>query len=289
MPMPRDIGVIDTMIGLPVKEYLTTAYKEIARGYVGGNLPDVDKFPAGYMFKGVPEIEDVGDPVEHLISEMDRVGIDIGAVGFRDDAHGHKMAAEYPDRFFRLTSVDPNRGMDGIRDLEVAVREHGVRGVHIFPAGLLPQVPINDKKMYPIYAKCVELDIPIFLNAGVPGPRVPMDCQYVGHFDEVCWFFPELRIVARHGCEPWEELMVKLMIKWPNLHYSPSAFAPKHYPQAILDYANTRGADKFVFAGYYPAGLSLDRTFAELDELELNDDVWPKFLRENALRIFGEG
>ena len=42
-----------------------------------------------------------------------------------------------------------------------------------FPAGLTPQVPINDKKFYPIYAKCVELDIPICVCAGVPGPRVP--------------------------------------------------------------------------------------------------------------------
>ncbi len=36
--------------------------------------------------------------------------------------------------------------------------------------------------------------------------------------------------------------MVKLMLKWPNLYYSTSAFAPKHYPKAIIDYANSRGA-----------------------------------------------
>jgi len=40
-------------------------------------------------------------------------------------------------------------------------------------------------------------------NAGVPGPRVPMDCQHVRHFDQVCYDFPELRIVMRHGAEPW--------------------------------------------------------------------------------------
>ena len=32
----------------------------------------------------------------------------------------------------------------------------------MFPAGTFPQVAINDKKMYPIYAKCVELGIPVF-------------------------------------------------------------------------------------------------------------------------------
>ena len=39
--------------------------------------------------------------------------------------------------------------------------------------GLIPQVPINDKKMYPIYAKCVELDVPIIVYAGVPGSAHP--------------------------------------------------------------------------------------------------------------------
>ena len=55
-----------------------------------------------------------------------------------------------------------------------------------FPAGYLPQVPINDKKMYPFSAKCVELDIPMVINAGVPGPRLPMACQDVALLDEGC-------------------------------------------------------------------------------------------------------
>ena len=74
-----------------------------------------------------------------------------------------------------------------------------------FPAGLYPQVAVNDKKFYPIYAKCVELDIPFCSTAGVPGPRVPFAPQDVAHIDEVCWFFPELKFVTRHGCEPWTD------------------------------------------------------------------------------------
>ena len=97
--------------------------------------------------------------------------------------------------------------------------------------GCYPQVPINDKKLYPIYAKCVELDIPIFVYAGVPGPRVPMACQDVAHIDEVCWFFPELKFVMRHGCEPWTDLAVKLMLKWPNLYYSTSRVRAEALPR----------------------------------------------------------
>jgi hypothetical protein len=178
--------------------------------------------------------------------------------------------------------------MEGVRRI---VREHeelGIRSVGAFPCGLVPQVPIHDKQFYPIYAKCVELDISVWCCAGVPGPRIPMYPQLVEHVDEVCWYFPELKFVFRHGCEPWEELAVKLMLKWPNLHYSTSAFAPKHYPKAIVDYANTRGADRVIYAGYWPMGLSLERIFAELPEVPFRDEVWPKFLRTNALRVLGE-
>jgi predicted TIM-barrel fold metal-dependent hydrolase len=126
----------------------------------------------------------------------------------------------------------------------------------------------------------------MFVYAGVPGPRIRFEPQYTGLLDEVCWFFPELRLVTRHGGEPWSELMVKLLLKWPNLYYSTSAFAPKYYPEAIVKYANTRGADKVMYAGYYPLGLSLDRIFKEMPEVPFRDEVWPKFLRENAQRVF---
>jgi hypothetical protein len=68
-----------------------------------------------------------------------------------------------------------------------------------------------------------------------------------------------------------------------------SAFAPKYYPKAIIDYANTRGADKVMYAGYFPMGLSLERIFTELPQVPFRDHVWPKFLRENAMRVLKLG
>ena len=75
------------------------------------------------------------------------------------------------------------------------------------------------------------------------------------------------------------------MLNWPGLHLSTSAFAPKHYPSAIIDYANTRGADKIIYAGYFPMGLSLDKIFQQLRDVPFKDEVWPKFLRDNARRV----
>ncbi len=114
--------------------------------------------------------------------------------------------------------------------------------------------------------------------------------QRVELLDEVCWFFPELKIVMRHGAEPWEDLAIKLMIKYPNLYYSTSAFAPRYYPKSIIDYANTsRGSDRIIYAGYFPMGLSLERIFSDLENVPFKEEVWPKFLRENAKRVFNLG
>jgi uncharacterized protein len=289
MPMPSDIGVIDLMIAPP--------FRDAKRNYqfLRANLRDREsledfEFPAQYMFKDVPHPEPGEDSVRFLLEQMDRFGIERGMLGisFHEERSADALRAvrTHPDRFFGSYEVDPNRGMDAVRDLQRAVEELGVKAATAFPAGLNPQVAINDAKFYPLYAKCVELDIPICVCAGVPGPRVPFAPQYVGLIDEVCWYFPELKFVTRHGCEPWADLAAKLLLKWPNLYYSTSAFAPRYYPKAIIDFANTRGADKVMYAGYYPMGLSLDRIFKEMPEVPFRDHVWPKFLRENALRVF---
>ncbi|HMK10752.1 MAG TPA: hypothetical protein VK461_04175, partial [Acidimicrobiales bacterium] len=57
------------------------------------------------------------------------------------------------------------------------------------------------------------------------------------------------------------------------------------YPKAIVDYANTRGADKIMFCGY-PSGLTYERIFADLPHVPFKPDVWPMFLGENARRVF---
>ena len=112
-----------------------------------------------------------------------------------------------------------------------------------------------------------------------------MEPQKVEHLDEICWFFPELKVVMKHGAEPWTDLAWKLMLKYENLYYMTSAFAPKHYPKDIINFANTRGADKIMYAGYFPMGLSLDKIFSEMNDVPFNDDVWPLFLGENAKKI----
>lgn len=289
MAMPTDVGIVDTMIGFPHGD-MQAVYAFITRQTKDVQSKEEFAFPAEYMFKDVPEKGLTGavDPVAVTLGEMDRWGVERGLIGVDEpNGAGEDALERHPDRFIPSVSVDPNEGMEGIRKLVRAYETWGVRAVGVFPSGTFPQVAINDNKMYPIYAKCVELGIPVFCCAGVPGPRLKFAPQHVELIDEVMYDFPELVFVTRHGCEPWTELAVKLMLKWPGLHYSTSAFAPKYYPKDVIAYANSRGADKVIYAGYFPMGLSLERIMTEMRDVGLKDEVWPKFLRTNALRVLG--
>jgi hypothetical protein len=289
MGMPANIGIVDTMIGFPHRD-MKEAYRFITRQTRDAESKEQFAFPVEYIFKDVPgqALEGSEDPIGVTLREMDLWGVERGMIGLGDaEGLGVKALALHPDRFIASTSADPNEGMKGIARIAAEYETHGIRAVSVFPAGTFPQVPINDKKMYPIYAKCVELDLPVFCCAGIPGPRLKAACQHVELIDEVMFDFPELVFVTRHGCEPWTDLAVKLMLKWPGLHYSTSAFAPKYYPRDVIDYANTRGADKIIYAGYFPMGLALERIMREMPGVGFNDEVWPKFLRTNALRVLG--
>lgn len=288
MPIPAGLRAIDTHVNIPWSQHDDARYGAFRNVQRDRESLESFKMPAQYMFRGIPDLgDDTGTYVGRVIEAMDKHHVAVALIPVGDAIAYPEIVRDHADRFVFQAAVDPNKGMDEIRRIRALHAEYGLRGLSYFASGSMPQVALDGKEIYPFYALACELGLPMFVNVGVPGPRIPLATQKVELLDEVCWFFPELTLVMRHGGEPWEEMAVKLMLKYPNLYYSTSAFAPRHYPKAIIDYANTRGADKIIYAGYFAAGLSLDRIFAELQDVPFKDEVWPKFLAGNAARVLG--
>jgi uncharacterized protein len=286
MPMPTDVGVIDLMLSVPGVDS-SQYYDWIKPMLMDRESHEMFNMPAQYMFKDIPDAGDREDYISYTLEQMDKHAIERAMIGVGKFGDVHATALRrHPDRFFGSYEANANLGMEEVRTIVALHEEFNIKAVTAAPAMICPPVPVNDKKWYPIYGKLVELDIPFCPCIGVPGPRVPMGPQKLELLDEVLWFFPELRVVTRHGCEPWTELACKMMLKYPNLHYMTSAFAPKYYPSDIVEFAHKRGANQVMYAGYFPMGLSLDRIFSELPLVPFRDEVWPKFLRENAIRVF---
>jgi predicted TIM-barrel fold metal-dependent hydrolase len=93
---------------------------------------------------------------------------------------------------------------------------------------------------YPLYTECCELDLPLCINAGVPGPSLPGEAQNPLHLDRVCNRFPEMKLCMVHGADPWWDTAIRLMLRYCNLRLMTSAWSPKRLPQPLLRDMSTR-------------------------------------------------
>lgn len=190
----------------------------------------------------------------------------------------------HPGRIYGTVVIDPTGVMDAVRQLERAVKEAGVVAARLFPAG--SGVAIDHPLCYPIYAKCVELGVPVTVNVGVPGPLRPAELQRPMRLDEVLLAFPELVVVGTHVGHPWHLETVALMQKYPNFHLMTSGWAPRYVPSEILHHLNTRGSRQVMWASDYPL-LSVERAVREGEELEFkSEEIKHRYLRDNCLEVF---
>lgn len=241
-----------------------------------------------------------GVTLENYLRKMDRADIDRSLLiavraGDLNVKHSfeityervHEVCTAYPDRFSGLAGIDPFRGMDGIYELEKAVKEYGFVGAHLYPHwfGLAP----DDRRYYPYYAKCCELDIPIMMQVGhnlvySRERRLPSVGRPIT-LDNVAIDFPELKLLGIHIGIPWTDEMISMAWKHENVFIGVDAYAPKHWPPQLVHYLNTYGREKVLFGTDWPV-IDPERAVKEIDDLNLRPEAHRLLMRENALRVF---
>src|SRR5260370_16532840 len=86
MAYPEGIGVVDLMIGLPMRGRKAMYEKLMKAGLKDEESRQEFSFPAEYMFKDVPdEADDEHDPIQVAFAEMDRFGVEVGLFGMSPD------------------------------------------------------------------------------------------------------------------------------------------------------------------------------------------------------------
>lgn len=258
-----------------------------------------DDFFVGKM--GVERQISDGVPVEKMLEMMDSAGIEKAfLIATRAGPVGHpscyripyelvaETCARAPDRLYGLAGIDPLDGMKGVRDLERAVSELGFVGAHFYPHWF--EIPPDHAKVYPFYAKCVELDVPIQMQVG---QSMNYDKNFprrsVGRpisLDAVACDFPELKLIGIHVGIPWTEEMIAMAWKHQNVFIGCDAHSPKYWPESFVHYINSYGQDKVIFGTDFPV-LDFQRTIDEIDGLGLRDEARRKLLRDNVLRVYG--
>lgn len=194
------------------------------------------------------------------------------------------LTRENPNRIIGIYGVNPYTRMEGVRELESAVKEHGFKGAHVHAYGF--GLPINNAMFYPFYAKCVELGVPVEIQVGHAANLMPSAMGQPILLDDIALYFPELKIVALHTGWPWVEELISLSVKHKNLFIGATGHAPKYWDPSLIRYLNSRGQDKVVFGTDFPLLLHKD-ALQQVDELNLRPGPKSKLLRDNAMRVFG--
>ncbi|MEM2134671.1 MAG: amidohydrolase family protein [Candidatus Freyarchaeota archaeon] len=242
-----------------------------------------------------PEKMYKGFTPEEMIQEMDEAGVEkviLSAFVYKemrvDNDYIAKVCDKFPDRFIGCGTVDPRDGMKAVREVERIVNDLHFKAIKLEPYAYGDEIvglPPNHKYYYPIYAKCVELDIPVTIQIGHTGPLLPSECARPIYLDEVALFFPELRIIGGHLGQPWHEEMMILAWKFPNVYVDTSARAPKYWPDSFKLFAATWGQDKVLWGTDYPL-LTFKRCIEEIEALGLSEQAKRKILRDNAIKVF---
>lgn len=235
-----------------------------------------------------------GMALASFVAIMDQAGVERGVLR----APNHVIAdalARYPDRFIGMASVSPHDGMRGVRELERLVREHGFGGLRV--SALFNMIPASDRRYYPLYAKCVELEKPvrIYCNMNYANDR-PYDLGHPRHIDQVAVDFPELRIIAGLSGWPWVNEMVALLRRHPNLYCDTASHRPRYFGVAgsgweqFLQFGNSLLQDKVMVGLSWEAfGVPMADLIEEYAALPLKPAVLDKWLYANARQFFGLG
>jgi predicted TIM-barrel fold metal-dependent hydrolase len=227
-----------------------------------------------------------------FVEQLDEAGIEWGIIGGGSHEKTAEIVAQFPKKFVGVAVVNPHDGMKAVRELERAVKEMGLKCFYATPFRF--GIRANDKKFYPLYAKAVELNIPVFIYATMTyRTDFPMDIGHPINIDEVAMDFPEMKIVAGLGGWPWVPEMVGVARRHQNVYISTAAHRPKYFAvpgsgwEMLMQFGNTLLQDKVVFASsWWTYGLPVKQVIQEMRALPLKDIVKEKWLYGNAARLF---
>ena len=234
---------------------------------------------------------------EEFIEMMDQTGIEkVFVPSFKMWSYKHKaplldveaatirdLMGQCGNRVGGLFGIDVTLGMDGVRQLETAIKEWGFEGAHIHSYGW--GMPLNHRDFYPFYAKCVELDVPVVVQSGHSAERMPSAMAQPILLDDVALYFPELRIVASHTGWPWVQELIALAWKHPNLYIGAGAHAPKYWDAALIHFLNTRGRGKVLWGTDFPVVKHAD-SLEQVNNLDLKPDSLETLLHKAARQVF---
>jgi len=175
--------------------------------------------------------------------------------------------------------------MEVVRMIQRYGSRDEVVGLGIFPSWI--KTDIIDRRLYPIYAACIEAGLFVRVNVGIAGPQWSSRYQDPWMLEDLLVDFPELTVIAAHMGHPWEQLMIRLMMKFPHLFLMTSAYMPKYFaPELVAFMESRRGRGRIVFGTDFPV-LPIAKAVEQARQLPISAEAIDDYLGGALCRLIG--
>jgi len=261
---------------------LPPALQEAAQQYFksDGVTPDVDGVAAYYRERRIAAV---------VFTVDSRTQLDHQPISSIEIA---ERAADNADILIPFGSVDPRTGQAAIDLAHELVETHGVRGFKLHPTvqGFDPSDPEYD----PLWSAFAELGVPVLVHTGQTGigAGTPGGGGFKTRYsdpmllDGVLADHPGLTVILAHPSVPWVDEQISVATHKANAWIDLSGWSPKYFPPALVRAMNSYLQDKVLYGSDFPL-LTPERWQRDFAGLDLKDEVRPKILKDNAVRLLG--
>ena len=233
--------------------------------------------------------------VELMLAEMDEAGIDVGVVVGRNSGALGSVANDtvqdfvgsHPGRFVGVASIDPTDRKAANAEIDRAIR-NGFKAVNLEPGACRTPMQADDRRLYPVYARCEDDSIPlIMMTGGNAGPDLSYSMP--ASLDRVLADFPTLRIASSHGGWPWVTEILHVAFRRPNLYLSPDMYLVNM--PGMTDYVSAADgflAERFLYASSFPF-CPINAYAAWFRTLPIRPENLERVMYRNAATFLGLG
>ena len=229
-----------------------------------------------------------------LVEEMDSIGEYVGCVsglmrgvdrtwGWIGNDEIHAIVEADPEHFVGIGTVGGHDRGAAFDDIDRCIGEYGFKAIVMEPGTQHEPMYANDPRLYPIYGKCADLGVPVFLLAGGNGGP---DVSYSDpvHVERLAIDMPELKIVVLHGGWPWVTQVLHVAFRRPNIYISPDMYLSFPGGEQYIQAANTFLGERMLYGTSYPFA-PLVGYFEKYLVLGFDDAVLDNLLYENARKL----
>lgn len=233
-------------------------------------------------------VPETNGTVSGLIKKCDEWGIEkvmilpIATKPSQQSSINNWAAEIMNDRIYCYGTVHPD-APDALEELE-NIKKIGLFGVKLHCEYQLFYP--DDEKMFSIYEKCAELNLPVVFHGGYDPLSPELIRGTPERFANIARAFPDLTIIVAHlgGDRMWDDVEKYLAGKFDNVYFDIAVIADDISDEQAEKIIKMHGADRILFGSDAPWDNPLDEVNL-INRISLTDEERELIFCKNAEKL----